>query len=256
LKTQPTQASEYFTPERIAAQRGEIEAQGLVADDFLGTDPDCPVFGLNLACAYPFPPTVEEAYSKTAFRLAALDEGVYVYPFWETHITIITFLNFSLHRRPDAKRLEELRAFTAPILDAMREVFRAEPIAPFELHFRAPVLTRKAGILPIGNPTGEIPRLRQRALQVLEANKELHGNLTRLGLNVPGIIHSTIMRFKKVPSDFGRFTTGFDAVAASAPPFTIPIRELYLTAETKPYMRSGEILHHFPLEPVLNFLQN
>jgi hypothetical protein len=172
---------------------------------------------------------------------------VYVYPLWETHITILTFVNFGLHRRPDATQLGELKACINPILELIRPLFAAREIGPFRLEFRPPVLTRKAAILPISNPSGQIAQIRQRAGQLLDGNKDLRDQLSRRGLNVPGIIHSTILRFKKAPRDPRQFTAGFDHAAAAAMPFAIEVNEILLTTETKPYMRSGEILHRFAL---------
>jgi hypothetical protein len=71
--------------------------------------------------------------------------------------------------------------------------------------------------------------------------------LAREGLNVPGIIHSTIMRFKGQPENLERFLKDFDKVVAGIQPFPLAIGELLLTTETKPYMRAGEIVHRFPL---------
>ncbi len=236
------ESSDYF-----ASQRREIEEQGFITDELLATDPDGPVFGINLACAYPFPASVEASYTAMASGLAKLDEGVYVYPIWETHITIVTFLNFSLHRRPSPQHLEELRSCIAPVNEVMQSLFDTEAIKPFRLEFQPPVLLRKAAILPVANPSGEIARIRRRASQLLEGNKELHGKLLHGGLNAPGIIHSTIMRLKKMPRNLPRFTANFDAVAATTAPFAMIVKEILLTLETKPYMREGKIVQRFAL---------
>lgn len=237
----------YFKAADLAGLRREIEEQGFAADELLATDPDCPVFGFNLACAYPFPPSLEAPYTELAGRLAKLDEAAYVYPLWETHITIATFINFNLHRRPAPERLAELRSCVGPTLELMKTLFDKEAIKPFRLEFQPPVLTRKAAILPVANPTGEIARIRQAATRSLEGNKELHQKLLRSGLTVPGIIHSTIMRLKKAPRDPARFAAGFDTVAAATAPLAMIVRKILFTVETKPYMRQGEILHRFSL---------
>ena len=98
---------------------------GVVVDELLRDDADCPVFGINLACAYPFPEIAAQFYRPIPQRVAALDRGVYVYPDWETHVTIVTFVNFSLHRRPDAKRLAELKALIQPIAKILQPVLVA-----------------------------------------------------------------------------------------------------------------------------------
>jgi len=214
-----------------------------ITDRFLGEDPDCPVFGVNLACAWPFPAAVAGYYQSLADELAQLDPGVYVYPFWETHVTILTFLNFTLTQRPTAERLRELQTCIGPIA----RLVNLSAIRPFRLEFQRPILTRKAAILPISNPTGEIAQIRRQIGHALSAQPELHSKLAQGGLNVPDIIHSTILRFKSAPLDPKKFAARFAETAAQAEPFSITIPEILLTAETKPYMRAGEILHRFAL---------
>jgi len=220
---------------------------GIIIDEFLRNDADCPVFGFNLACAYPFPAAAAQFYRPIASRLAALGPAVYVYPDWETHVTIVTFVNFRLNRRPDADRLAQLQSLIQPIIEILRPVLAGRS---FPLLIDAPVLTPKAAILPIADPSGEITRIRRNVIGALEADKELQGKLSRAGLNVPAIIHSTVMRFKSAPSDLARFAADFAEAAGAAHPVEIMIEELLLTTETKPYMREGTVMHRFPLAPV------
>jgi hypothetical protein len=217
---------------------------GVITDEFLGNDADCPVFGFNLTCAYPFPPDAAEFHRRIASRLAALDPAVYVYPDWETHVTIATFVNFSLHRRPDAGRLAQLQSLMQPVIEILSPVLAGRA---FPLLIGAPVLTAKAAILPVTDPSGEIARIRRAVVVALEANEELYDKLFRAGMNVPGIIHSTIMRFKSAPSDLARFAVDFEQAAGAAQRVEIMIEELLLTTETRPYMREGAIAHRFPL---------
>jgi len=234
-----------FSPTKfIVDSRREILERGVVADELLATDPDCPVFGFNLACAYPFSDSALQSYRPLAERLAVLDPEVYVYPEWKTHVTIITLASFSLHKRPGPELRAQLQSLMNPVVELIRPLLK---FPAFELVLGPPVLTRKAAILPIADATGTIARVRQTVRTALAADKTLHAELERNGLNVPAIIHSTILRFKKQPVNLTRFLADFDAVAATIPPFAIPIHELLLTTETKPYMRAGEIVHRFPL---------
>jgi hypothetical protein len=219
----------------------------VIIDEFLPLDADCPVFGFNLACAYPFSGIAADWYREIARRLSGLDAGVYVYPDWETHVTIITFVNFSLHRRPEAGRIEELRGLIEPVIEILRPLLNGRM---FSLLIGKPVLTPKAGILPISNDTGDIVRIRREVTAAIEREKELHRKLVGAGLNVPGIIHSTVMRFKSVPGDLKHFTSEFKEIAASVEPVEIKIEELFLTLELEPYMREGRIEERFPLAPV------
>ena len=221
---------------------------GVVIDDFLRDDADCPVFGINLACAYPFPEVAAQFYRPIAKRLNLLDPAVYVYPEWETHVTIVTVVNFSLHRRPDPARLAQLQSLLQPAIEIPRRAL--EGVRSFPLVIGAPMLTPKAAILPISDPSGEITRVRRNVISALEADKELHGKFLRAGLNVPGIIHSTVMRFKAAPSDPARFAADFEKAAGAAQQVEIMIDAILLTTETKPYMREGTVVHRFPLAPV------
>lgn len=237
----------YFTPSRLRAQRREIEHDGLAADPFLANDANCPVFGLNLTCAFPFPPSARRSYSDLARQLARLSKNLYVYPLWETHVTVVTFVNFSLFRRPSAPQLAELLSWVAPTIDVVRPLFEKQGVAPFELEFRQPILTRKAIILPIANPGGEMAAIRRRVSQLLAGNQGLREKLRENGLNFPGIIHSTIARWKKTPRNARAAIARFDAIAKAAPPFSIRVEEMLFTTELKPYMRGSKILHRFAL---------
>jgi hypothetical protein len=226
--------------------RREILAHGIMVDALLAEEPDRPVFGFNLACAYPFPASAAQCYRPIAERLAALDPAVHVYPAGETHVTIVTFVSFYLHARLEAERLTQLQSLINPVCELVRPVLKGPA---FQLVLNPPVLTRKAAIFPITDETDAIIRIRQTVRAALAADKELDAELVRGGLNVPGIVHSTIMRFKSEPSNLTKFLADFDEVAAAAEPFTITVNELLLTTETKPYMRAGEVVNRFPLVP-------
>jgi hypothetical protein len=228
----------------ILDARREILKHGVVVDALLAADPDRPVFGFNLACAYPFPAPAARLYRPIAEHLAALDPAVYVYPAWETHVTIVTFVNFCLHERVEPERLAQLQSLIHPVRELIRPLLEGPA---FKLVLGPPVLTRKAAILPISDETGSIARIRQTVRAALAADKALHAELVRAGLNVPGIIHSTIMRFKKEPANLAKFLANFDQAAAATEPFTLAIDELLLTTETKPYMRAGEVVQCFRL---------
>ena len=233
-----------FSPSFLLDARREILEHGLVVDSLLATDPDGPVFGFNLACAWPFPAPAARSYRSIAERLAALDPAVYVYPEWETHLTIVTFINFTWHRRIEPEHKARLQSLINPVLALIRPLLEGPA---FELVLGAPVLTRKAAILPISDPMGAITRLRQSIRAALAADKTLEAALARGGLDVPGIIHSTVMRFKSQPASVAKSVADFDAAVADVEPFPLTVAELLLTTETKPYMREGEIVHRFPL---------
>ena len=230
--------------------REEILTQGLIADRFLASDADCPTFGLNLACAWPFPDALRAAYSPMAEQLAACSPGLYVYPFPFTHVTLVTLISFSRHVRSSSELVKALAGKTDEIIAALAPLFAensTERIKSFTLQPEAPVLSRTAVILPLLNADGEVARLRQRVTELLQRHAPLHCELVERGLNVPGIIHSTVARFAQTPPDLNEFLSTFDPIAASTKLPPIPVTEILLTSETKPYMRGGEILHRFKL---------
>jgi hypothetical protein len=236
-----TDNSDFFSPARVAELREETRAHGVILDTFLAHDADCPVFGLNLACAYPFPTEVAAAYENLARKLALLDAGAYVYPLWETHVTIMTLVNFTLHRRAAQADIAKLRGLVPRIIECLARL----SFEPFVLRFGSPVLTRKAIIIPISNENGDIAKLRTDAHRLIESDAGLHTELSRHGLAAPKIVHSTIARFTRQPADIGKFICDFRALADASKMGEICVNEIYLTDETRPYMRGGEILRGF-----------
>ena len=241
-----------FAPARLAALRAEIKTHGLTVDKFLAQDADVPTFGINLACAWPFPDALRAGYERMARRLAALGPWLYVYPFAFTHVTLVTFIGFSRHVRPTPTLVKSLESKAGEILETLAPLFAEHPpegIPAFTLQPQSPVLTRAAVILPLLNPGGEVVRLRQRVVEVLQHHAPLQRELVERGLNVPGIIHSTVARFIQPPPDLETFLAAFDKIAEDTNLPAISVGELLLTSETKPYMRGGETLRRFKLPP-------
>lgn len=238
-------ASDFFTPARLKEMRDEILQQGFVADQFLASSPDAPVFGLNLACLYPFPVETLQAYDSLAAQLSALDAGVYVYPFWETHVTIATFINFTQHQSQTPQQLAEINNLTRRIVAQIEREFTS--IKAFDLLFDPPIISRKAAIVPLSDASGTITEIRNRVAENLSRAPDLEAHLKSVGLNIPRIVHSTIMRFKNAPKNSNAFLEKFDEISGTVPRLPMRVKEIYITTETKPYMREGEIIHRFRL---------
>src|SRR5580765_5517279 len=113
----------FFTKSRLLALRNEVEQTGFIVDRFLAAKPDCPVFGLNFACAYPFYGKVVKPFLSLAEKLPQLDKGAYVYPVWQTHITIATLINFSKHESPKLRFVGKLRALGEEVTVALTPLF-------------------------------------------------------------------------------------------------------------------------------------
>jgi hypothetical protein len=66
-------------------------------------------------------------------------------------------------------------------------------------------------------------------------------------MNVPKIIHATIMRLVEAPLAPDQFLARFEAAAGSVVLGSARIDAVLLTVETQPYMREGKVLHRFGL---------
>lgn len=237
-----------FSPAQRATIREDIRRDGLLADKFLGSDPDVPTFGLNLACAWPFPDAWRESYEQLARKLSAIGPEIYVYPAPCTHITLLTLVNFARHVRPAAELVEALKGRIPEIIATLSPLFAensTERIQPFTLQPQPLVLARGAAFLPMLNPDGEVARLRRRVVELLQTNEPLHRELKEHGLNVPGIIHSTVLRFVRPPADLEKFLIAFDEIVVETRFPALKVSDIFLTSETKPYMRGGMVLRRY-----------
>lgn len=200
-----------------------------VADPILTQTGISSVCGLNVAAAWPLLPEFRPAYEDMEAKLRALDDGLYVYPFVQTHITIATARSFKSHINPSAQAVAELAAAGERLGSFVAAI--AADMAPVALEVGAPVLDRAAAYLPIENPGGEIASLRR-------AIADFCGE----GVRVPAIIHSTILRFRRVPKDPQEFAHRFQEIAADVRFGPAMISRLLVTLETEPYMQRGTIV--------------
>jgi hypothetical protein len=241
--------SDYFTKTRRDELRNEVRVSGFFQDNFLASDPDCSVFGVNLACAYPFPEPLADRYRVFARELRRLGSFTYVYPHWETHITVATLLNFTRNRKPNADRVAELEIAKRRLLQLLEAELprRLAELRPFVLVTQPPVLSRKVVVLPFGDPSGSIGNVRKFVTSAIESDSQIREIAKTGGFNVPAIIHSTVARFTGSPAEPSSCFPAFDAAAETLPPTEMRISELFVNTETKPYMRGGEIIQRFPL---------
>lgn len=223
----------YFDREELESEYTEILKNGFEPDELI-INPDLPVSGLNLAAAWPFPNCLKEPYENLFRELKKLGPDIYVYPYSQTHITLITLVNF---KKNGCGNAEQKKLIPDIIAAADREL---RDCKPFELDFGRPVLFKKAAIIPIINKTRKTFFLREKLSPVL---KKLN-----LEIEIPRRIHSTICRFLNQPNDTVKFINDFELIAKSCCLGKAAINELLLTSETKPYMRRGSILHSFYLK--------
>jgi len=227
----------YFDKEVLDKEHEEIRKNGFEPDTILITQTDLTVYGLNIAIGWPFPAPLKEPYEKFFHELSILGPDTYLYPYANTHITVMTLVNFKEHQYP-GEEVKEIKELVPEIFKLVsRELHEFKP---FKIDMGPPVILKRAAIIPILNPTGEVLRFREKIRPLLE-------NTLSLKVESPKGVHSTILRFLKCPPDVNGFIAKFESIAANTRMGEVAINELLLTSETKPYMRDGEILHHFRL---------
>jgi hypothetical protein len=229
----------HFSAEEDRRAQDEIQTSGFLADPWLDRL-DAPVLGFNVAFHWPLPATFRAAYEDLRARLAALDPGAYIYPFEETHVTVATLVSFKRYEHPESADERRLRGLLPYLVDALDE--SGAGIRPFAIDVGAPVLVRSAAFLPILNAGGEVGALR----------RQLEGRLRDAGdelaqAQIPRAIHSTILRFRRVPPDPVSFLESFRKVAWEVRFGATTVDELMITAETRPYMVAGAIEHRVRL---------
>jgi hypothetical protein len=219
-----------FSEETRALFHQEIQEYGFIEDELVGKEIDREVYGVNIACGWPLPTEIREIYEEMYEKLKDL-EGAYIYPYHQTHITIVTVINFK-------KRLNKIKKYlddeTLKLLKrGIENIVRHKPIKIF---IDSPVLLRSAAFLPIYNPSGEIYDIRKETLNIL---KDDHKDYD---LDTPISIHSTILRFQQVPTDSAKFLQRFAEITEKFSVVEGIVREVYITEELKPYMKKGSIL--------------
>lgn len=215
-------------------------------DEFLSAgDDERPVCGLDITVAWPLPIEPRAVYDEFAKKIAQLDAGVYVYPLAQTHITVLTAINFKSEIDPSQSRvsiIEESAGRLFGFLDSLATTLR-----PFVIAIGTPVLSGRAGYLPIQNPTGEIEQIRRAALQFC---REFGESLA--DAQAPTIIHSTILRFRRAPANTERFISAFRATSQGVSFGSAKVDEILVAIETQPYMHEGRPIRRIRLrEPSL-----
>jgi hypothetical protein len=220
-------------PDR-AALRDEIAKVGFRGDPLVGEHVDRRHYGFNIAVAWPWPAHLEKGYCEFERRVAALHDGLYVYSFPTTHVTVLTAVNFKSY--PDPLQTQ-VRDIDRAADDLGRFLARnCGDLRAFSLETARPALASAAAFVPMSNPTGEVAKIRERALAFCRAEGGVLAHAS-----APSSIHSTVLRFREPPADAMAFAAAFDEIASELDLGTIAIDRLLVTLETKPYMREGRI---------------
>jgi len=229
----------------------EIQRVGFLTDSLLAETPYLPVFGLNLAFGWPLPVELKQAYQKLADALAVLYPYVYLYPYRQTHVTVATLINFKrCINHPE--EIDSLRGLIPDIEALISSLVSGEGgmgIKAFHIDVGPPVLSSRAALLPIANGTGEVFHLRNLLREKLKLGNASNdpADILMKHVNIPGLIHSTILRFIQRPPDQTAFINQFNSISGASRFGHAKIKEILLTEETRPYMQEGKIIHRFKL---------
>jgi hypothetical protein len=227
--------SEKLSEEKRNLFEKRIQEFGFIKDELVGKEIDKQVYGVNITCAWPLPVEIKETYEILCDKLKEL-EGVYIYPYSQTHITILTIINFK--KRLDQPKQVLNRDTIKVLTSKIKEVLKQKPI---QISIGSPILAREAASLPVYNPTREIDNMRKQAAGILRVNDIVYD------LEIPDSIHSTILRFKEAPSDRTEFLRRFKQITKGCVFREGKINNICITEEIKPYMKEARILDKIEL---------
>jgi hypothetical protein len=248
-----------------------FEADPLVPDIFTGEDGD--YFGLVLVTNWPVSPldVMDDPYRRflAAVRSCFRDEdvspsdahpaslpAVYLYPTEHLHVTLASF-----HRPTKVADSPELsgdaqRAKKRKALELVRSASKLPgwPKEPLRLVVDSAQIGTRAGILLWKDLSGGVDAIRNCLREALDdAGGPAGGKPT--DASIPGIIHSTFLRFTGVPETPGEDVqvafgsrglaapaeeyfraSGGDATAATGAPLVLRADTVRLVSESVPYM--------------------
>jgi hypothetical protein len=237
----------------------EFEADPLVAPLVNADGSDDATFGLVVNAGWPAHPDLQEQYL-FEFRSAVSDcfdavdvqgfePAVYLYPASALHVTVATFHAFT--QPPSLVVSEDVLA------EQWKSVFDAAtamsewPTMPLQLSIDRAQIGKRAGILLWKDTSGGMDVMRQC---IRTAAKQLEPQLTAAGvsldtLKIPGIVHSTFLRFYQVPTTPGpviqeRFQEQVVPRMTEMFPVPYPVTAAKLVCERRPYMHIPDDDHH------------
>jgi len=221
-------------------------------------------WGLNMNLVSPPPAQLCDAYralleTSSAEARVLFDAGAYFYPDWSLHLTLASPAPFTNTMLADDVSRDAYADIWARALRGVAEGRKAGewPVGPFPLVIERLVLDKAAAIMLYSDPTGAVTQLRDSIKRIAAEHPLFTGAagsgagpggagtpsggelLARSGFKVPGIIHSTVMRFKHdiAPGqEADAVRAAFDALAARWVPITVQADAMLLVHERVPYM--------------------
>mmetsp|Transcript_30814 Transcript_30814/g.71979 ORF Transcript_30814/g.71979 Transcript_30814/m.71979 type:complete len:407 (-) Transcript_30814:92-1312(-) len=199
------------------------------------------VWGLVLVAAWP-PEDMREPYERLVegFKSLPSMSSAYIYPFGSLHVSIVTAHAFT--RSPpvnDTLKAATLEEWADMVASARRS--GDWPRRPLRLRCVTAELHEAAGVLRYDDVEGTVAAMRQCIQREVDLR---HRGLQKRGIDVrvahiPNIIHSTILRWTKVPTEPGhKVREDFIKVTEEALGEGVDVidDELKLVVETRPYM--------------------
>lgn len=204
-------------------------------------------YGLVVVAGWP-PQPLQLAYeawlARLAQQLGSMRHELLLYDFHHLHCTVATLASFRtghLRHAPQALRTRHRDVWVQAIRRAVEEAEAGGswPRA-FQLQTARPFLSAAAGCLSYTCDGPQMAAVRQTMRRAREIALALQPDLPAgpEDFNVPGIIHSTVLRFVKPPSDPQRLRQIFEAAADEwmSVTRTLPIDKVVLAVEDVPYM--------------------
>jgi hypothetical protein len=127
------------------------------------------------------------------------DAAVYFNPPECLHITVATLHSHTLDTKGSETRQKLNRHWTKVVRAAAKR--STWPKVPLQIHFESSQIGSRAGILLWKETTGGIHAMRQCIIDEVHTEREflIHAGIDPSTLMVPNIVHSTYLRFNKVP---------------------------------------------------------
>jgi hypothetical protein len=157
----------YFDKKKLDKIYEDIKGNGFGPDEFLSVEPDWPVYGLNIAFGWPLPNQLKEPYEDLYQELLTLGPDVYVYPYHQTHVTVMTLVNFKKYKNPNTEKMRNFEKFVPKIISLISRELPGK-FKPFKIDVGWPVLLKNTVILPILNQTEDVYRFRKKVSPLLK----------------------------------------------------------------------------------------
>lgn len=163
--------------------------------------------------------------------------AAYFYPPQYLHVTIATLYPMGNQKPHNSEPIKEYFCHLVKKASVRDEW----PTDPLQLHMDSTQLGSKAGILLWKELTGGLAKMR-RTLEATVADEELMGdNIPWKIHSIPGIIHTTFLRFSREPKTSGesvqrQYQSKVVPVIQNMFPRVISVPQVYLVCEGTPYM--------------------